>query len=111
MIVSVEDNPNCEGCGVMRFEARSLPKPVRQVVYHATDGPCAVTGWGPNGPSPALAQKVLDSGDGTAWLVRGGEWGLRLKPADDAADWDLKAGGQWGEPYLLVSGSDDMTFG
>lgn len=111
MIVSVEDNPNCAGCGVMRFEVRSLPRRVSRVVYHAAEGLCDVTGWGPGGAEPALAQKVLDSGDGVAWLVRGGEWGLRLKPADDAAPWGLKADGQWGEPFLLVSGTDDMTFG
>lgn len=112
MIVSVEDNPNCAGCGLMRFEAQSLPRRVSTVVYHAEDGVrCRVTGWGPDGPVPALAQKVADSGAGVSWLVRGGPWGLRLRPDTDEVDWDLEDGGQWGEPFLLVADSDDMTFG
>jgi hypothetical protein len=112
MIVTVEDNPNCAGCGVMRFEVLSLPRRVRSVVYHAAEGVrCEVVGWGPDGTGPALAQKVADSGDGVAWLVRGGEWGLRLRPQTEAGEWALEADGQWGEPYLLVADSRDMTFG
>jgi hypothetical protein len=111
MVIAVEDNPNCDGCGVMRFRTLSLPRRVASVVYHAGEGePCRVTGWGPNGPTPAVARKVADSGDGIAWLVSGGEWGVRLKAASDPAAWALEAEGQWGEPYLVVAGRDDMTF-
>lgn len=112
MIVAVEDNPNCAGCGVMRFRTLSLPRRVEAVVYHADEGVrCRVTGWGPEGAVPAVAQKVADSGDGVAWLVRGGEWGLRLTPESDPGAWDLEADGQWGEPYLIVADAGDMAFG
>lgn len=112
MVVAVEDNPNCAGCGVMRFRVLSLPRRVAAVVYDADrDLRCRVTGWGPEGPVPAVAQKVADSGDGVAWLVRGGEWGLRLRPEPDAGGWDLASETQWGEPYLVVADAADMTFG
>lgn len=111
MIVDVEDNPNCTGCGMMRFEVLSLPRRVRAVVYHAEDGVrCRVTGFGPDGPVPAVAQKVADSGAGASWLVRGGEWGLRLMPDSEDGVWDLKAPDQWGEAFLLVAGTQDMAF-
>jgi hypothetical protein len=112
LVVSVEDNPNCTGCGIMRFEPLSLARRVTSVVYHAEDGiRCRVTGFGPDGPEPAVAQKVADSGAGTSWLVRGGPWGLRLTPETEDGDWDLEAGSQWGEPFLLVADTEDMTFG
>jgi len=96
----------------MRFEPLSLARRVTSVVYHAEDGiRCRVTGFGPDGPEPAVAQKVADSGAGASWLVRGGPWGLRLTPETEDGDWDLEAGSQWGEPFLLVADTEDMTFG
>ncbi len=96
----------------MRFEPLSLARRVTSVVYHAEDGiRCRVTGFGPDGPEPAVAQKVADSGAGASWLVRGGPWGLRLTPETEDGAWDLEAGSQWGEPFLLVADTEDMTFG
>ncbi|MEE8517935.1 MAG: hypothetical protein V3S98_02285, partial [Dehalococcoidia bacterium] len=67
-----------------------------------SEGPCAVTGWSADGPCPAYAAKVWDSGDGVALLVYGGDEGIRLKHADSDADWDVANPDQWGEPCLLL---------
>jgi hypothetical protein len=47
---------------------------------------------------------VEDSGDGACYLLIGGEWGLRLKPAGATGDWDLADAAQWGVQYFLLSG-------
>ncbi|MBI5136002.1 MAG: hypothetical protein HZA24_01560 [Nitrospirae bacterium] len=114
MVIDVEDNPNCAGCGVMRFQPLSLPRRVGAVILHGADGgalPCRVTGWGPDGPGPARARKVADSGDGTVWLVYGGAWGVRLAPAggEGAEDpWRADAPGQWGEPFITLAAAHDL---
>jgi len=107
MIVSVDDNPNCPGCGVMRFESRSLARRVARVdIGHGA--PNRVTGWGPDGPEPARARRIADSGDGLGWLVSGGPWGVRVAPDD--APWDVHNAHQEGFPYLVVPERDDLVF-
>ncbi len=103
MVIDVEDNPNCPGCGVMRFQALSFPQRLSRLVYEL-DGeptPCRITGWGPDGPEPARVRKVMDSGDGSAWLVYGGAWGLRLAP-ESGGEWHPDAPDQWGEAYIML---------
>jgi len=105
LIIDVEDNPNCDGVGVMRFQDLSLPKPITRLNYlRETEGilPCRVTGWGPDGPEPARVRKVADSGDGSAWLIYGGPWGVRLMPSDHEGPWDMEDDAQWGEPFVTV---------
>jgi len=54
-------------------------------------------------PSPAMARKVDDSGEGTCYLVYGGRWGLRLKDPRCQDPWSLDDPHQWGEAFLLLS--------
>ncbi len=94
--VFIEPNPNTpEGCG-QRFKSESPPRLVSLVRYD--DGLCQVSGWSSaagGSPCPALASVVEDSGSGTAVLIHGGDWGLRITP---------RAGGEsYGEPYLLLA--------
>ena len=96
----IDPNPNCEeGCG-LRYKAESAPRAVNVVRYYrgADDAvDCDAVGWSSDGggaPSEARAVLVEDSGSGSAWLVYGGDWGLRLTPRDGSA--------VFGEPYLLV---------
>lgn len=99
----IDPNPNCaEGCG-LRYKAESPPRDVRVVRYYrgADDAvDCAVTGWSSDGGGAATAARAVlveDSGSGSAWLVYGGDWGLRLSPRDGSE--------AFGEPYLLVGES------
>jgi len=72
---------------------------------------CEVTGLEEEGkPCPAYAQKVEDSGDGIAYCIYGGAWGLRFKPAASAAHWDLKDPEQWGEAYKVYADPADIVF-
>jgi hypothetical protein len=94
--VFVDPNPNApEGCG-LRFKSESAARPVSRVRVDGRD--CSVVGWSSDGdgsPCPALAVEVEDSSAGTAILVHGGDWGIRLTP-DDGSE-------PFGEPYLCLS--------
>lgn len=103
--VDVEAGPNTEWSVVKIFQAREEPSEVSRVVAMRPDGtigPCAIVGWSAEGPVPAFAAKVFDSGEGTVLLVYGGDAGIRLKEVASLEPWDLDDVGQWGEPCLLL---------
>ena len=120
--LEVSANPNCEPMDLRVFEDLEAPRRVthvrlappighRQAGREHVPGMAAwyeVTGWSADGaPGPALVQKVSDSGNGTALLVRGGEAGLRLRPEGSARPWRLGEPEQWGEPFLLIGEAVD----
>jgi len=116
MVVEVESNPNCESSLYARFRESG---PARRVVKVRTferrpEGEwCWVTGWTDIPDKPhcaAQAQRVEDSGAGVSYLVFGGLWGIRLKPAALHEDWNLESRNQWGEPYLLLADAQDLIF-
>jgi hypothetical protein len=116
MYVEVESNLNCEGSVFVRFREQGQLRSVRQVRTYdriSTGEWCAITGLQgemPEGLCPASAQPVEDSGAGTVYLVWGGIWGVRLKPATEESPWDLNDSRQWGEPYLLLADARDIGF-
>jgi hypothetical protein len=80
----------------LRFKADGDSREVTQILYEGQLH--SVVGWSShNGGSPvaALATLVEDSGGGTAVLVHGGDWGVRLYPDEGKAP--VK------EAYLLVT--------
>jgi hypothetical protein len=84
--VFVEPNDNApEGCG-LRFKSESAPRIARRVQL---DGRWHdVVGWSSAADGSAcVAQAALveDSGAGTAMLIYGGDWGIRLTPVDGGA--------------------------
>lgn len=96
----IEPNPNCpEGCS-QRFQTTSAARTIRLIHYSpggAETVQCEVTGWSSAGngtPCAARAVSVEDSGAGTATLLYGGDWGIRLTPRDGREP--------FGEPYLLL---------
>jgi len=94
--VFVEPNPNApEGSG-LRWKSEGEPRPVARVRHEGRW--CRVEGWSSaDGGSPCGAQAipVEDSSAGTALLIVGGDWGVRLTPLDGAPP--------FGEAYLLLS--------
>ncbi|HEX9757893.1 MAG TPA: hypothetical protein VGB26_08840 [Nitrospiria bacterium] len=121
MILNIEENPNCETAEGIRFKTVGPPRPIKQVKMYDQDPEgtlCQITGWSddPENPvCPAYSQKVEDSGDGEAFLVFGGAWGLRLKPIGDGdqekeGEWSLTNPEQWGEAYLILNDREDLTF-
>ena len=106
--IDVDSGANSDISFQRTFDAREDPREVTRVVAPRRDGvelPCAVTGWSADGPCPAYATIVWDSGDGVTLLIYGGDEGIRLKPADSDAPWDVNDGSQWGEPCLLLDPS------
>jgi hypothetical protein len=108
--IEVEPNPNSGDEELaLRFQVHEAPRAVTEV--RLGERVCQVTGWSPHGICPAVAQRVEDSGEGSVWLVRGGRWGLRLRPAEDAGrPWSLADARQWGEPCLKVANERDLVF-
>jgi hypothetical protein len=116
MFIEVDSNPNCEQSLFARFKEQGPARPVSQIrVYERSAGGewCWVTGWTDDPVQPrcsAYAQPVEDSGAGSAVLVFGGIWGIRLKPVRLDEPWDLTSADQWGEPYLALASISDIRF-
>lgn len=104
--LEIPENANCSAVDLRVFHDLGEPQPVRRVRLAQW---CDVTGWTASGaPCPAVAQKVDDSGEGVAWLIRGGDAGLRLQPSGRAAPWRLDDPQQWGESFLILPALDDV---
>jgi hypothetical protein len=100
----------------IRFREQAPARPIVQVRTYdriSTGEWCAITGLQgelPEGLCEAHAQPVEDSGAGMVYLVRGGLWGVRLKPVTDDSPWNVNDSRQWGEPYLLLADARDICF-
>lgn len=115
ILIEVPQNPNCGGCEQTAFnEMDSDLRPVRSIVVSVPGGDavCDAAGVGADGSfGPAFARKINDSGEGPAYLIFGGDWGLRFRRRSDAArPWDLGDRTQWGEPFKVYPISDDVIF-
>ena len=103
--VDVEDGPNSDWSLVKVFESQERPYEVTRVTASRPGSSpelWQVTGWSEEGPTPAYAARVSDSGEGVVLLVYGGNQGIRLKPGDSVDLWDVADDAQWGEPCLLL---------
>ena len=113
--VEVEDNDNTYGVPLRVFSAKGESYRISQIKMDtgASVGiPHLVTGWSSEGggtPCPAHCVPVEDSGAALSYLVYGGDWGLRFRPADSPDDWRLGSKDQFGEPCLLLGDESDMT--
>lgn len=95
---------------------KNLSQPVRVAVVRIYDGLpsgrlCEVIGWSSENdgsPCEAFAVQVEDSSAGSAFVIYGGDWGLRLRPAESTAGWDLNDIDQWGETHLVLADVDDI---
>lgn len=114
IFIDVSAGENCPYSLQLVFSQLEAPRPVRQVrLYHRVAGGALydVTGWtAEEAPCPALCAVVEDSGQGRAFLVYGGEGGLRLRPAGSGAPWELSASDQWGESHLLLADREDVVW-
>ena len=110
--IEIADNPNCAPVDLRVFHDLEPPHPAAQVRLERHPGApewYALTGWTAEGhPCPALIQKVDDSGDGVAFLLYGGDAGLRLRPASSGEAWSPDAVHQWGEPFLIIGDREDI---
>jgi hypothetical protein len=113
--VEVEASDNCPMSANLAFKNLSDPFPAAAVrIFDGAPGGAlfAVTGWssqddGP--PAQAYAVQVEDSGAGAAYVIYGGDRGIRLRPLDSEADWDTADPDQWGETHLVLADRDDIV--
>ena len=112
--VEVESNPNSLMSANLVFKNLAEPFGVTgvRIFEGEPDGRlCDVTGWSSEGdgsPVEAYAVQVEDSGSGAAYLIYGGDWGLRLRAADDNGDWNADNHEQWGETHLVLADAADL---
>ena len=62
-------------------------------------------------PVEAYAVQVEDSSEGSAYVVYGGDWGLRLRPIESEAPWSLDDPNQSGETHLVLADREDLNQG
>ena len=114
IFVDVEAGDNCPYSIQQVFSALNEARPVRQVrLYDRGDKDGAVfdiSAWGEDGPSAALGVAVEDSGQGRAFLVFGGEGGIRFRPSGSTVDWSITAQDQWGESHMLLTDEGDLVW-
>ena len=115
--VEVEESDNCYAMPLQLFEARADPVPIDRVRLFEPGRPHGVyevTGWSSDddgSPCPATYVPVSDSGQAEAHLIIGGDWGVRMRPADSPKDWDIDNPDQWGEPFLWLADKADVILG
>jgi len=93
---------------------KNLSEPVRvthvRLFEGETDGTLyAITGWNGEGPCDVFAVQVEDSSAGAAYLVFGGDQGVRLRPAASTALWSLYDPEQFGETHLVLADLADIV--
>jgi len=113
--IEIEDNPNCGPSDQFVFNELEAPAPVKgiRVADRGKESWCDIVGVeSPGRFTGVFAVKVTDSGAGFAYLIYGGGWGIRLRPAAHAGEpWDLSNPRQWGEPFKLYGEKEDILYG
>jgi len=113
--VEVEANDNTPMMAQQVYKNLGLPFRVAAVrIFEGDpDGQLfAIAGWSSadgGTPVPAYAVQIEDSSAGAAYLVYGGDWGVRLRPVDSDAPWSLDDPEQSGETHLVLSTIEDIT--
>lgn len=112
--IEVPENPNGPGCEQTAFnEMDDVIRPLKRIVVTTSSGDvlCEAASVGADGSfGPAWVRKINDSGEGPAYLIFGGEWGIRLKRADGSGPWSLTDRTQWGEPFKVYGIGPDVIF-
>ena len=115
MHIVFEANPNCSENQEFIFNELGPPEPVRAILTgdEGREAECDVAAVDGQGRcSQAMAVKIADSSDGIAYMIYGGVWGIRLRPAQFRHElWDLANQHQWGEPFKIYGKKEDILYG
>jgi hypothetical protein len=114
MQIEIETNANCIGSDLMVFNELAETQRIRAILadYQGRDMLHEVMGVYPGGEfKEAYATRVADSGEGAAYLIHGGAWGIRLRPEVFSKEhWDLTNPHQFGEPFKLYASQEDIRY-
>jgi hypothetical protein len=111
--IEVKDSLNCGRTEQFVYRELGRPREIRGVLAEekGQDAPLDVIGVERGGGwVPAQCVKIADSGAGYAYLIFGGEWGIRLKPSWHKAAWDFEDPKQWGEPFKIYGSEKDIIY-
>jgi len=112
--VEVEANANTPMSASQVYKNLGDPFPVTAVRIYEGEPEAtryAVTAWssaGGGSAAPAYAVQVEDSSEGSAYVVYGGDWGVRLRPAGSDAAWSIDDNAQFGETHLVLADREDI---
>ncbi len=113
MQIEVEDSQNCGPTEQFVYRELGGIRVIRGILAEERGKEVSldVTGVAKGGIwMPARCVKIADSGAGFAYLIFGGEWGIRLKPSWHTAGWDLGDPKQWGEPFKIYGSEKDILY-
>ena len=114
MYIEVEANPNCAESQQFVFQELGPPRGIKgiKILERGKEVYCDVVGVEADGRfADAFSTKIADSGAGFAYIIRGGAWGIRIRPgafSDEA--WDLLNKRQWGEPFKIYGDEEDIVY-
>ncbi len=106
--IDIEDNENCGYYPTQTFEMRGIPETGSAVEVDELPGatdPQRIVGWCSDGggtPCEITVVTIGDSGAGESRLIKGGDYGVRVRPATAAESWSIDAPTERGEPYILL---------
>ena len=109
--LDIEENDNINEYESRVFMGRGKAFKISKILYQPENGTpfeADVIGWEDEKPMQAFAIRVEDSGDGEAWLVYGGNQGIRLRRSSSGSagrPFSLENQDEWGEKYLYYSSS------
>ncbi len=113
--VEVEESRNCPYSPQQVFETLGEVKTAAEIRVADVAGNEVseiIAGWSSvdgGSPCPVRYVKVTDSGSGVSLLVCGGDFGIRVRPADRPGPWNLADSAQRGEAYLLLDSQATVT--
>ncbi len=114
MQIEVKSNPNCRESDQFVFNELEPARPIHGLRVGPTgqESECDVVGVvSPGQFVTAHAAKITDSGAGYAYVIFGGDWGIRLRPRAQAGEvWDLANPRQWGEPFKIYGSEGDILY-
>jgi hypothetical protein len=112
--VEVEANDNTPMTAMQVYKNVGEPFRVSQVaIYEGMPEATVyeVTGWSSVEGGTAVeayAVQVEDSSEGSAYLVYGSDWGIRLRPVASDQAWSANSDDQFGETHLVLASAEDL---
>ena len=111
--LNIEKNQNVNEAEDRTFMGKGKSRIIEKTIFYPDNKEEAsfevhIVGWENGHEIPAKALLVEDSGDGDAWLIYGGNEGIRLRKSVDfniTQKFSLEEPKEWGEKFLYYHAS------